>query len=387
MKVCFFAHNSKTYKNGAAISLINIANEMADRGIEVIIILPKKDLNYPVSHKNIKFITIPALSMRTKADDYSMKNKFKEQVKIIYNRIAVRKTLDILIKEKPDIIHINGLNSEVGAEVAKKLEIPYAWHIRQLLEEDLGMRLHNEKRIHKLLANADSVIAISKTVKEKYEKKLNKKLKLIYNGIPLETYQITDKVCFANDKVNILLAGRILEQKGQLDAVKAINHLVSMGITNVCLTIAGDAEDSSYINKINDFINVNQLNDYINIIDHVSDLKKLREKNDIGLICSKKEAFGRVTIETMASQMLTIGANTGGTLEIIEDNINGLLYQQGDYISLANRIKYAIENKNEMKSIILNGYRSVLEKYSISRVVDQIIEVYDDIQKRKVIDK
>lgn len=383
MKVCFFAHNSKTYKNGAAISLINIANEMADRGIEVIIILPKKDLNYPVNHKNIKFFTIPAFSMRTKVDDYSMKNKFKEKVKIIYNRIAVRKTLDILIKEKPEIIHINGLNSEVGAEVAKKLEIPYAWHIRQLLEEDLGMRLHNEKKIHKLLANADSVIAISKTVKEKYEKKLNKKLRLIYNGIPLETYQITDKDCFTDDTVNILLAGRILEQKGQLDAVKAINHLVSMGITNVCLTIAGDAEDSSYFNKINDFINKNQLNDYINITDHVSDLKNLREKNDIGLICSKKEAFGRVTIETMASQMLTIGSNTGGTLEIIEDNINGLLYQQGDYISLANRIKFAIENKNEMKSIILNGYRSVLENYSISRVVDQIIEVYDDIQKRK----
>lgn len=384
MKICFFAHNTKTHKNGAAQSLIDTANELANRGFDVIIILPNKKLRYPINNNKIKCITIPSLSLRTRLDDYSILNKVKEVIKIIYNRFAIRSARKILDKEKIDIIHINGLDSEVGAEVALKLNVPYVWHIRQLLEEDFGMRLHNEKRILNLLKRANAVIAISKTVKEKFERKLNRELSLIYNGIPLDEYIIKErKPFYSNETLKILLAGRIVEQKGQFEAVKAINHLVQFGIKNIHLTIAGNIQDTEYANSIRDYITRNELHDYIQILDHVSNLRQLRKTCDIGLICSKKEAFGRVTIESMASRMLVIGANTGGTAEIIENNVNGLLYQQGDYISLANQIKYAIENKNKMNAIIFNGYKSVIENYSISNVVDIITNIYINIEKEQ----
>lgn len=377
MKICFFAHNTKTYKNGAAISLIDTANELADRGFEVIIVLPNKNLHYPIKNKKIKCVTIPSFSMRTRLNDRSMLNKLKEFIKIIYNRFAIRRAEKVLKKENIDIVHINGIDSEVGAEVALKLGVPYIWHIRQLLEEDFGMRLHNEKRILWLLNKADAVIAISKTVKEKFEKLLNRDLMLIYNGIPLDEYIINDRKPFFSDKtLKILLAGRIVKQKGQFDAVKAINHLVKLGINNIHLTLAGNIQDENYVKEIEEYINKYQLNDYVEISNHISDLKQLRKKCDIGLICSKKEAFGRVTVETMASRMLAVGANTGGTVEIIIDNVTGLLYQEGDYVSLANRIKYAIDNKDKMNKIIEDGYQSAVKKYSISSVVYQVIEIY-----------
>lgn len=377
MKICFFAHNTKTYKNGAAISLIDTANELADRGFEVIIVLPNKNLHYPIKNKKIKCVTIPSFSMRTRLNDRSMLNKLKEFIKIIYNRFAIRRAEKVLKKENIDIVHINGIDSEVGAEVALKLGVPYIWHIRQLLEEDFGMRLHNEKRILWLLNKADAVIAISKTVKEKFEKLLNRDLLLIYNGIPLDEYIINDRKPFFSDKtLKILLAGRIVKQKGQFDAVKAINHLVKLGINNIHLTLAGNIQDENYVKEIEEYINKYQLNDYVEISNHISDLKQLRKKCDIGLICSKKEAFGRVTVETMASRMLAVGANTGGTVEIIIDNVTGLLYQEGDYVSLANRIKYAIDNKDKMNKIIEDGYQSAVKKYSISSVVYQVIEIY-----------
>lgn len=376
MKVCFFAHKSKSYQNGAAMSLINIANEMAERGIEVIIVLPSKNLEYPIDNKKIKIFKVPSFSMRTKIDNKGLKNKTKGMIKSFYNLYSIRKALTILRKEKPDIIHNNGLDSEVGALVAKKLNIPYVWHIRQLLQEDFGMKLHNEKKIYRLLKDANSVIAISQTVKDKFEKIINKEIDLIYNGIPVENYEIKDKKIFADGTINFLLAGRIIEQKGQFDAVKAINHLVKSGNKNLHLTIAGNKEDIVYFSKIKSYITKNELDNYIKIIEPVSDLRQLTKSCDIGLICSKREAFGRVTIETMVSQMLVIGANTGGTAEIIDDNVNGILYQEGDYLSLANRIKYAINHKSEMKAIIDSGYDSAIKKYSISSVVDQIIEVY-----------
>lgn len=383
MKVCFFAHNSETYKNGATLSLINIVEELNRRGIEVVIIIPNKNAKYPIEGKGIKIIKVPSFSMRTKLDDHSLLNKFKEIIKIIYNRFSINRILKILKEEKPDIIHINGIDSEVGAMAATKLGIPYVWHIRQLLEEDFGMRLHNEKQIIKLLKKSDLNIAISKTVKEKFDNILNENLSLIYNGIPLESYKIKNKASFLiGEKINILLPGRIVAEKGQLDAVKAIEHLVSLGMNNIYLILVGNKQNIKYVNMIEEYIVKNNLEDYIKMIDYVDDLKKLRKQCDIGLICSKKEAFGRVTIETMASEMLVIGANTGGTVEIIENNTNGLLYQEGDYLSLANKIKYAINNRDKMQVIIKNGYYDAVNNYSISSVVDKIIDLYQPLIKK-----
>lgn len=382
LKICFVAHNSKDYKNGAALSLINVANELANRGIKVLVILPNKRVIYPLRHKNIKVIHSPIISMRTRLEDRSLKNKLKEIVKIIINIRSTKKLKRILKEENPDIIHINGLDSEVAAKAASQLDIPYLWHIRQLLDEDFSMRLHNEKEIYSYLKKANGVIGISEAVKEKFEPILQKEVKLIYNGIPLDEYIIKNKLSlYSNETINILIAGRIVEGKGQLQAVKAIKHLFDNDIKNIKLVIVGKVDSENYFNKLKSYIERFSLEEHITFYEHTDDLKELRRKCDIGLICSKKEAFGRVTIETMVSKMLVIGADTGGTKEIVTDHYNGLLYEEGNYIDLATKIQYAMENKREMESIIENAYFDALNKYSISKVVDQIIVLYEHCLK------
>lgn len=378
MKICFVAHNSKDHKNGAALSLINVANELANRGIKVLVIIPNKRLTYPLKHKNIKVIYSPIVSMRTRLEDRSLKNKLKEIVKIIINISSTKRLKKILNKENPDIIHINGLDSEVAAKAASQLDIPYLWHIRQLLDEDFSMRLHNEKEIYSYLKKANEVIGISKAVKEKFEPIVQKEVKLIYNGIPLDEYVIKNKPpLYSNETVNILIAGRIVEGKGQMQAVKAIKHLVDNNIKNIKLIIVGKVDSENYYNKMKTYIKKCSLDNHITIYEHTDDLKKLRKKCDIGLICSRKEAFGRVTIETMVSKMLVIGANTGGTKEIVTDQYNGLLYEEGNHIDLSKKIQYAMENISKTESMIENAYLDVLNKYSISKVVDQLIILYE----------
>lgn len=47
----------------------------------------------------------------------------------------------------------------------------------------------------------------------------------------------------------------------------------------------------------------------------------MRKKIDVELVCSRSEAFGRVTIESMMSSNPVIGANTGGTKELIIEGL------------------------------------------------------------------
>ena len=175
----------------------------------------------------------------------------------------------------------------------------------------------------------------------------------------------------------MILPGRIAPGKGQLDAVKAIEQLIKKKKLSIELFIIGNTEDREYEKKVKLYIKKNHLERYVHIEPYVSDLRQFRKKCDIGLTCSKNEAFGRVTIENQLAGLLVIGADTGGTSEIIKDNETGLLYKEGNYMDLAEKIEYALMHKNEMRAIARSGKEKAAQDFSIQRLVDQITEIYD----------
>ena len=381
MRVCFFSHGSGTNQDGATLSMLNVMEELASRGHFVIGIMAKDvNLEYLKIRKNIKFYFLPSYDMRLDLSRNNFSAKLKYFVKNKINWFIMRDTLKILAKEDIDIIHINGLNNGIGAMIARKLKIPYVWHIRQLMQEDLNQRLYNQKQVWQLVKKASYVIAISKAVRNKFEKEFNRKIKVIYNGVPLTNYQLKKHEIFTNDCFRIILAGRIVYGKGHLDAVKAIQILVNRGYINMKLILVGHAQDQ-YANLVRGYVLENDLSDYVELQDHNSDLRSLRATCDIGLTCSKKEAFGRVTVENQMAGLLTIGSDTGGTLELIDHEKTGLLYHEGDYINLADMIEYAFKNKDRMRLLAYSGYQNAVNMFSIDRVVDQVLDIYRSLLK------
>jgi len=60
---------------------------------------------------------------------------------------------------------------------------------------------------------------------------------------------------------------------------------------------------------------------------------------DLVVVCSRDEAFGRVTVEAMKAGKPVIGARSGGTAELIREGENGLLYTPGEVAELAGAIR------------------------------------------------
>lgn len=381
MKVCFFPHYSFSNSDGATLSMYNIIDELKKRDVEVIVILP--NINNGIldilKTKDIKYYHIPMYSMRIDINSYNIFSSFKFFYKYIHNINCVNKIYNILKYEKVDLIHINGLDTVIGAKIANKLDIPYVWHIRQFLEEDLGKTLYRKSEVYKYLKNSDGVIAISKSVKDKFEKELGIKAEVIYNGIPIEKYNIENHNILSKDYINIIIPGRISKYKGQMDAIKAIENLLNIGYNNIHLKIIGQPESNEYLDYLNKYIYEKNLDNNISLYNHVDDLRAIRSDCDIGLTCSYKEAFGRVTVENMLSGLLVIGANSGGTKEIIKNGVNGYLYEVNDYKDLASKIELAIKDKDNSRKIANKGYSTSLEKFSIERVVREVLSLYDTI--------
>lgn len=376
MRICFFGYIGVEKKEGASLSLINVMEEMVRRDNEVFFVTARKELISQLKSKGVECIYLLTYTMRQRKNDSGIRSSIKYRLKDIINRKAIRDGVKIIRPYKFDIIHINGIDNHVGAAIAKKLGLPYYWHIRQFLQEDLGKKLVGEQIVMDYLLQANGVIGISRVVKEKYEYLLQRPVTLIYNGIPLQNYELGEVHRFDKQDIHMLLAGRITENKGQIEAVKALSILVKKGITNVYLILVGNAEPA-FLEVLKKEIKERALDEYVKIIDYCDDLNGLRRQCDIGLVCSKNEAFGRITIEYMTAEMLTIGANTGGTLELISDGNTGLLYQQGNSVDLAAKIQLAINHREKMKNIASAGKQFAIRNFSIERVCDDIFTLYN----------
>lgn len=191
MKICFFSHHSISGKDGASLSMINIAEELAERGNEVYIIYSNRAENVS-HHAHVTNIYFRNFSMRKSLNDTSIVSLIEYRFKEIYNNIVCFVLKKKLRKLNIDLVHINGIDNNIGATIAILLNIPFVWHIRQFLEEDLNCTLFNKEKTYKLMKKANCVIGISKAVCNKYEKILKRKVELIYNGVEPNVYTLPE---------------------------------------------------------------------------------------------------------------------------------------------------------------------------------------------------
>lgn len=380
MKICFFPHYSFSNRDGATLSMYNIIGELLDRGHEVIVVLPNKNhLEEKLSDSRIEFLFEPMYSMRMSIDKLTPASRVKFELKYLHNQRCIPRIVRALRERHVDCIHINGLDSSVGAKVARELNIPYVWHVRAFIEDDLGKRLCHQKETYRLAGEANVVIGISKDIQKRFEDVLGRSVQVVYNGIPEENYVLPHHEIFVHDTVKLLLAGRISVQKGQMTAIKAMEILRDMGYRNLQLTLVGQGETKEYFCSVINYISAHGLDSVVDVKEHTDDLREMRKEHDIGLMCSKREAFGRVTVENMMAGMLVIGADSGGTPEIITDGVNGFLYRTEDPESLAQAVVRALSDLDRARKVAQVGYEQSIDRYSIKRVVDEVIDIYGKI--------
>lgn len=378
MNVLYISHDSGLY--GATRSLLNLMDELCHYGVVPYVILPYPgEIEKELKRKKIKYKILKInKNYRTVKEQHYLAENISEvkNMKIIIEMVR-------LVKEwKIDLIHTNNLCIEIGAIVSILCRRPHIWHLREFMEEDFNIEFHHKRKMKYLLNKADSLVAISKSIYSKYSRLYNAdKMSLVYNGFPLNEYLIDRNIYFSENTISILLCGAISKEKGQLEAVKAVEYLLKMGNYDIKLYLVGSGKPE-YINKIKKYIKSRNLYHSIIILGFHKDMKVIRQKMDIALVCSKSEAFGRVTVESMLSELLVIGANTAGTYELVTDKKTGFLYEKGNYIDLANKIEYAIKNKEVSTKIIKNAKLYAADTFSISSTGEHIFNIYKNVSTK-----
>jgi len=383
MKVCFIADNS-TEMTGGAQSLLALMLSLKKYGVEPVLLGHKQSEQLLQAQKyGIKTRVIKTKIFIYPINTNKILTSIKYPIKRFYNFLNKSSIRKFFLEEQIEIIHMNSILASIEcAVVAAEMNIPYVWHFREYLDQDHARYIKDFNFYNKYFQKAKYIIAISKDIQEYWSTKLGRDCNLVYNGFDINKYYIESSKKLDSQNVNCIMVGRLAEGKRQLDAIKAIEILNNKGIKNVHLNIIGYRDRFPYDNEIKNYISSHDLKSLVALSDYTYDLKSFYINSDIGLMCSTREAFGRVTIEYMLSGLLCIGSNTGGTVELINDGDTGLLFEMGSPEALAEKIEWVLNNRKESKKILLNGQKQAMEKFSIERTASEVNSIYQKILKK-----
>jgi glycosyltransferase involved in cell wall biosynthesis len=204
---------------------------------------------------------------------------------------------------------------------------------------------------------------------------LNSKNFLVnYNGI---NCKITPPVRKWSDgmqtEVNILVAGALRPIKGQSISIYALKDLAHESRWNFRLHFCGDGPDK--VNLISLTAKLG-LSDRVLFHGEVEDVSQWYEKCSLVVVPSLFESFGYVAIEAGLMKRPVIAANVGGLQEIVQDNVTGRLFPQGNSGALAAKIIDTLHEESVTDTLVDAADISVRKHFDIETMLQNVSNTY-----------
>ena len=281
-----------------------------------------------------------------------------------------------------DIVHFHWSKDIIPAVLAKVLSKKKP---KLIQSRHMGMTRFKDDFYHKwLYKNIDMIHAVTLQVKEQLERfisvDIRPKIEMVYLGVevPIVNEVTVDQLkrqYEIKDEFVVGIVGRIEEGKGQYKVIEAMSSLKDL---NIKVVIVGSAMDEAYLEELQQKVSKLGLEDKIIFTGFTKDVNEHMQLFDVNVLATENETFGLVVIEAMANKVPVIATKKGGPLEIIDDGVDGLLFD-GTSKDLAQKIEVLYEEDRLRKEIQDNGYEKVLQKFSKSKQLGELYRVVTKI--------
>lgn len=253
-------------------------------------------------------------------------------------------------------------------------------------EATRGLLRCNNTHVLMSLNSCDAGISPTLWQKSQFPKEYQDKIKIIHDGIDTNYYMPdknaklsikSENLEFTKDDEIITYGTRGMEPcRGFPEFMKAVNKLLEKR-PNTHFVIAGDDISCYSENNTNESykeLMFKELDFNMNRVHFVGKLpieeyRKFLQISSAHVYLTQPFVLSWSMLEAMATGCCVIGSNTEPVLEVIEDNINGLITEHSNIDDLVAKIEYALDNKDKMEKIRGNARNTIIEKYDISKTL------------------
>jgi glycosyltransferase involved in cell wall biosynthesis len=267
---------------------------------------------------------------------------------------------NILKRETPDVVILN-FSADlktigIAARCAGIKNIIYRRGNAKAIRNSLFNRFLFRKIVTGMIANSEETK--KSVLKNNPDLFPAEKIKVIYNGIPLKTFDPMPSVPLYNrEGINIVIgsAGRLSHEKGHHFLIE-IAVLLRKDQVPFTILLAGKGPRELALKKA---VAENQLQEHFVFAGFVQNMKAFMESIDLFVLPSLWEGFGFVSIEAMACRKPVVCFEVGSNPEIVVNNVTGFLAKPYDVNEMTHFIKRLIEDVSLRNAFGISGRKRV----------------------------
>jgi len=107
------------------------------------------------------------------------------------------------------------------------------------------------------------------------------------------------------------------------------------------------------------------------------DIAQVMQALDVFVLSSKNEGISNTILEAMASGLPVIATAVGGNVELVEDEVNGILVQAGDVPDMAQALLQYLDTPAKIQEHADSARCYTEQRFSISTMAEAYATVYD----------
>ena len=302
---------------------------------------------------------------------------------------AVKKFCRVIGKYSPDIINSHGcMNSRVAGFLASSAVNIYTRHcdfpLKNLYKHSF---VKNIFRIVNFLLS-DGIIAVSFSAKKNLLSLgvSEKQIKVIINGaqelerVSRNKYKkIKTQLNIPIDAAVIGIFSRLEPYKDHFTFLRAAKSLIKS--TNCYFIIVGGGSMDFVLRKFSERLGISER---VRFCGFVEDVTPYMNITDINVNCSiGTETSSLALSEGMSLGIPSVVSDYPGNLYMVKNKVNGLVYKQKDYISLASAIKSLLDNTELYSCISQNARRRFELELNARKMTRETEEYYFSLLKKK----
>ncbi len=173
----------------------------------------------------------------------------------------------------------------------------------------------------------------------------------------------------------IVFLANLKDPKNHILALKAFRDL-KLNQSDWSLHLIGKDFTDDYSDMLKSFIKTHSLKNHIHLYGEKNDVRHILSQASIGVLASTHEGFPVTLLEYASAGLAVVSTNAGYCSVIIDEGINGLLFDPFSEIEMKNQLMKLIRNEILIKELASNFKQSAMKSYSEDKVIERLILAY-----------
>ncbi len=246
-----------------------------------------------------------------------------------------------------------------------------------------------------LWSTADRIAAVSTSVRSDLISRYGireEKIRLVYNGVDANAFRRIPDPDFPQKrelegKRVALYVGHFGLRKGIPFLIRAMKKVTREVRDTVLVCIGGVPPwlpKATYWSYLKELIAENGVEGNVVLLDRVPNekLPDYYSRASVLVLPSYYEAFPKVLIEAMACETPVITSRLGGTIDSVDEGVNGLLVPYADPDALAESMIILLQDEKLARRMGSRGRERVLRDFTWQAVASRIQTIYDEVLTR-----